>query len=117
MAKNMVTITLEEYKELLLREKPTDQDKETLTRVFDIIEQNLSYGTYSYDEVMKDVVIKDSRDVIKQIFTMLKYVDFDRYMEIWNKVMTNERKRKEQELLIKQMNEAKELRKESEAKE
>ena len=45
---------------------------------------------------------------------MIKYLDFDRYMKMWNKVMTNERERKAQEELIKQMNEAKELRQENE---
>ena len=25
---------------------------------------------------------------------MLKYVDFDKYMETWNKVMTNEKKKR-----------------------
>lgn len=114
MAKSMVTIPLKKYKALLLREKPTDKDRELLKRIFNIIEEKLSYGTYTCDQVMKDIVIDQPKETIREIFAMLKYVDFDKYMEIWNKVMTNERKRKEQELLVKQMNEAKELRKESE---
>lgn len=113
MAKNMVSITLEEYKELLLKDKPTEHDREVLKRIFDIIEPKLKYSDYSYEYIMKNVSIEDSREVIKEIFTMLKYVDFEKYMEIWNKVMTNERKRKEQEELAKQMNEAKEIRKEN----
>lgn len=112
MAKNMVTITLEEYKELLLKEKPTDKDRELLKRIIDIVEPNLKYSDYRYDScrVMEDVKIEDVEKVAKDIFTMLKYVDFDKYMEIWNKVMTAERKRKEQEELINQMNKAKEMR-------
>lgn len=113
MAKNMVTIPLEEYKELLLREKPTDKDRELLKRIFDLIEPNLKYVErgYSYsNDVMKNVSIEGTDKIFVEIFTMLKYVDFDRYMTIWNMVMTNERKRKDQEELLKQMNDAKKLR-------
>lgn len=112
-----VTISLEEYKELLLKDKPLrGNDGEMLERIFNILEQNLEYTAQDYysDVVMKNVRIKNSDDVLKEIFNMIKYLDFDRYMKMWNKVMTNERERKAQEELIKQMNEAKELRQENE---
>ena len=112
MAKNMVTTTLEEYKELLLKEKPTDRDRQIMKRILDIVEPHLKYSDYKYDShrVMEDVKLEDLDEVAKEIFTMLKYVDFEKYMEIWNGVMTAERKRKEQEELINQMNKAKEMR-------
>lgn len=109
---NTVTIPLEEYKDLLLKEKPSDHDKEVLNRMFDIIASNLVYTEsdfYSY-VVMKNVKINEAEKVIKEIFTMLKYLDIERYMSIWNKVMTNERERKAKEELAKQMNDAKEIR-------
>lgn len=112
---NTVTIGLEEYKELLLKDKPLrGKDGEMLERIFNIIETNLTYIEKDYysNVVMKNVQIKDSDKVMKEIFNMIKYLDFDRYMKIWNKVMTNERERKAQEEKIKQMNEAKEIRKE-----
>lgn len=114
---NTVTISLEEYKELLLKDKPLrGNDGEMLERIFNILEQNLEYTAQDYysDVVMKNVRIKNSDDVLKETFNMIKYLDFDRYMKMWNKVMTNERERKAQEELIKQMNEAKELRQENE---
>lgn len=110
MAKGNVSISVEEYKELLLREKPTDKDRELLKRIFDIIEPKLEYSTYNYGYVMDHVKVDDQNEIFKEIFTMLKYVDFDKYMEIWNKVMSNERKRKDQEELLKQMKDAKALR-------
>lgn len=114
---NTVTISLEEYKELLLKDKPLrGNDGEMLERIFNIMEQNLEYTESNYysSVVMKNVKVKDSDNVLKEIFNMIRYLDFDRYMKIWNKVMTIERERKAQEELIKQMNEAKELRKENE---
>lgn len=116
MAKNMVTITLEEYKELLLKEKPTDKDRELLKRIVEIVEPHLKYSDYKYDSyrVMEDVKFEDMESVVRDVFTMLKYVDFDKYMTIWNKVMTNHRKEEEEKLRIEQMNKAKDLRKENE---
>ena len=114
---NTVTISLEEYKELLLKDKPLrGNDGEMLERIFGIMVQNLEYTKSNYysSVVMKNVKVKDSDNVLKEIFNMIRYLDFDRYMKIWNKVMTIEREKKAQEELIKQMNEAKELRKENE---
>ena len=109
----MVTITLEEYKELLLKDKPTDKDRELLKRVFDIIEPQLEYVERSYpysNDVMKNVCINDANKVMVEIFSMLKYVDFTLYMAIWNKAMTAERNRKNQELLAEQARQAKSIR-------
>lgn len=114
---NTVTISLEEYKELLLKDKPArGNDGEILERIFGIIEPNLEYEESKYysNIVMKNVKVNDSDKILVEIFNMVKYLDFDRYMKMWNTVMTNERKRKEQEMKIQQMNEAKELRKENE---
>lgn len=114
---NTVTISLEEYKELLLKDKPLrGNDGEILERIFNIIETHLEYEKSNYysNIVMKNVKVKDSDEILKEIFNMVKYLDFDRYMKMWNKVMTNERERKAQEELTNQMNEAKELRKENE---
>lgn len=112
----MVTIPLEEYKELLLKEKPKGNNETIMfEKIIDIIERNLEYSDSEYysSVVMKHVRVKDSDDVLKETMTMLKYLDFDRYMAIWNKVMTNHRKEEEEKLKIEQMNEAKEMRKEN----
>lgn len=110
---NTVTISLDEYKELLLKDKPlSGNDGEILERIFNIIEPKLEYTDKDWysNIVMKNVKIKDSEKVLVEVFNMIKYLDFDRYMKMWNKVMTNERERKAQEEKIKQMNEAKEIR-------
>lgn len=107
-----VTIPLEEYKELLLKDKPLKgNDGEMLERILTLIESHLKYTESDYysNVVMKHVKIDDSDNVIKEIMQMIKYLDFDRYMKTWNKIMSNERERKAQEEKIKQMNEAKEI--------
>lgn len=108
-----VTIPLEEYKELLLKDKPLKgNDGEMLERILTVIESHLEYTESDYysNVVMKHVKVKNSDDIIKEIMQMIKYLDFDRYMKVWNKIMSNERERKAQEEKIKQMNEAKEIR-------
>lgn len=115
-----VTIPLEEYKELLLKDKPLrGNDGEMLERILTVIESHLEYTENDYysNVVMKHVKVKNSDDIIKEIMQMIKYLDFDRYMKVWNKIMSNERERKAQEEKIKQMNEAKEIRASKEVKE
>lgn len=112
---NMVTIPLEEYKELLLRNKPKDNNETIMfNKIIDEIERNLIYTKDEYYSsiVMKNVKVKDSDKIMKEIMSMIKYIDFDRYMTIWNNVMTNHRKEEEEKMKIEQMNKAKEIRKE-----
>ena len=112
MAKNMITISLEEYKELLLKEKPTTNETELLRRIIEMISSKLVYSdsSYSNDLVMENVELREPRKVWSELFTLIKYVDFQLYMKIWNGVMTKERERKQQEELVRQMHQAKQIR-------
>ena len=115
MAKTQtVTISLEEYKELLLKEKPNSNDHEMLERIFNEIQKHLVYSDSKYTSgyVGDDMKVDNSTEVICEIMRMVKYVDFERYMKIWNQVQTRERKRKDMEAQIEQMNKAKEMRNE-----
>lgn len=115
MAKTQtVTISIDEYKELLLKDKPTNRDHEIVERIYNEIEKHLLYSDSRYDSghIGNEMKVDDSTEVIKEIMQMTKYVDFDRWMKMWNNVQTNERKRKAMREQMKQMNKAKELRNE-----
>ena len=115
MAKTQtVTISLEEYKELLLKEKPSNNDHELLERFMREIEKHLVYTNYRYDSgyLGDNMKVENPGDVFKEIMLALKYVDFERYMKMWNKTQTAYRKRKDMEAQIEQMNKAKEMRNE-----
>lgn len=113
MAKTQtVTISLEEYRELLLKGKPSDRDHEILERILIEFEKNIVYSDYKYDSgrIGEDMKIENPTEVCKEIMQVIRYLDFDRFMKIWNRVRTNERKRKDMEAQIEQMNKAKEMR-------
>lgn len=116
MAKTQyVTIPLDEYKELLLKERPTDRDHEILNRIIDTVTANLKYSnenTWSDSYLGDNMKIEDSDKVMKEIMNIIKYTDFDRYMAIWNSVQTAERNRKAMQEQIDHMNAARELRNE-----
>ena len=115
MAKTQtVTISLEEYKELLLKEKPNSNDHEMLERIFNEIQKHLVYSDSKYNSghVGDSMKVDNSTEVICEIMRMVKYVDFERYMKMWNKTQTAYRKRKDMEAQIEQMNKAKEMRNE-----
>ena len=116
MAKTQyVTIPLDEYKELLLKERPTDRDHEILNRIIDTVTTNLKYSdenSWSDRYLGDNMKIEDSGKVMKEIMNIVKYTDFDKYMAIWNSVQTAERNRKAMQEQIDHMNAARELRNE-----
>lgn len=116
MAKTQyVTIPLDEYKELLLKERPTDRDHEIANRIIDTITANLKYSeknTWSSSYLGDNMAVENSNEVMQGIMNIIKYADFDRYMSIWNKVQTAERNRKAMQDQIDHMNAARELRNE-----
>lgn len=109
-----VTIPLEEYKALLLKEAPTDKSNELCERIIALVEQHVVYdehdSKYWSNSIGDHMKAKGGDEMVCELMTMLKYVDFDRYMSIWNKTQTAERNRKAMEAQIEQMNAAKEIR-------
>lgn len=116
MAKTQyVTIPLDEYKELLLKERPTDRDHEILNRIVDAVTTQIKYSEkdrWSTSYIGDNMKVEDGDAVVKDIMNIIKYTDFDKYMSIWNGVQTAERNRKAMQDQINHMNAAKELRNE-----
>lgn len=110
----MVTIPLEEYKELLLRERPDDRSAEICERMLDVVascvEYDESYDRWNNGFIRDHMYAKNGNDAIKEIVIMLRYVDFERYMTLWNKCATKTREREAMEAQIEQMNQAKDIR-------
>lgn len=111
-----ITIPVSEYKELLLKDKPVS-DNTNYERILDYIADRLEYSekdswssAYMGDNMK---YVADDEKLVKEILTMLKYTNFDKYMEIWNKVQTKHRNEEEMKMKIEQMNNAKEIRKEN----
>lgn len=121
MAENtqFVTITLEEYKTLLLKEQPKDNLKVVLNTLYKLLCDHVKYvGEESYyrDYIGDNMKFDDSNlesDFVT-FFKALKYVDTNAYMELWNKIQTEQRKKEEAKAKAEQMNKAKEIRKEVE---
>lgn len=109
-----VTIPLDEYKELLLRDKPSEHEKEVLAKLLDIVIDGLSYveeeRSYYSSNIGNHLQCEDANRLVKEVMTMLKYVDKEAYMKVWNAVMTRERERKAKEAMMEQMNMAREIR-------
>ena len=111
-----VTISLEEYKELLLKDRPTDKDHEMLERIMREFEKHVVFCDSRWDSgfVGDNMKVEDTTEICLEIMRVIKYVDFDRYMKMWNHVQTTERKRKAMQEQIDQMNRAKAIREENE---
>ena len=121
MAENtqFVTITLDEYKTLLLKEQPKDNLKVVLNILYQLLCDHVEYShsvNYYSDYIDDNMKFNDSNlesDFVT-FFKALKYVDTNAYMELWNKIQTEQRKKEEAKAKAEQMNKAKEIRKEAE---
>lgn len=114
MAKTQyITIPLEEYKALLLKENPTNRDHEICERIISTVGESLEYSkenSWYSDYIGDNMKVQNGDRVVKEIMHILKYLDFERYMKIWNGVQTAERNRKAMQEQIDHMNAAKDLR-------
>lgn len=114
-----VTITLEEYKTLLLKEQPKDNLKVVLNTLYQLLCERVEYSnsnSYYSDYIGDNMKFNDSdmESSFVTFFRALKYVDTNAYMELWNKIQTEQRKKQEAEAKAEQMNKEKEIRKEAE---
>ena len=114
-----VTITLDEYKALLIKEQPKDNLKVVLNTLYQLLCEHVKYAeknTYYEDYIGDNMKFDDSNlesDFVT-FFRALKYVDTNAYMELWDKIQTEQRKKEEAKAKAEQMNKAKEIRKEAE---
>lgn len=107
-----VTIPLEEYKELLLKNTPKDSDTAIVSRIIDLLPAYLSYKdeVTSWDVHVDHLQTRNGDRFIKELLSIFKYSNFETYMELWNRLASENRNQKAVEDRIAQMKEAKELR-------
>lgn len=106
MKDKQVTVSLTEYKELLLKERPNDNDKWLLEKIKDFIASQCRL-----DSNYKDISIKDSYDFAGDILKFIKLVDLDFYKLIVKKCYDDKLAEEETKLRVEKMNAIKELNK------
>jgi hypothetical protein len=92
--KNEIIISLEEYKELLLNEKPRDKDKMLLERIKDLLFEHIKYEKDWNDNVSID--FKYNNRFTEELITIIKVIDKEFYKEMI-KYVCDEKLKKEQE--------------------
>lgn len=92
--KNEVIISLEEYKELLLNEKPRDKDKMLLERIKELLFEHIKYKKDWNDNVSIDFQY-DNR-FTEELITTIKVIDKEFFKEMI-KFVCDEKLKKEQE--------------------
>lgn len=106
-----ITISLNEYKELLLKERPSDNDKWMLEKLKTFIAENTKLN-----RECNEIEIKDSWDFGRDILKFIKLADFEFYKSIVKKCYDIELEKEEAKLRVEKMNAIKELNKENKEK-
>lgn len=107
-----VTISLSEYKELLLKERPSENDKWLLEKIKDFIANNCEL-----DSNYKNIEINSSWKFSEDLLKFIKLIDMEYYKTIVEKCYNNKLEEEETKLRVEKMNAIKELNKEQEENE
>ena len=92
--KNEVTISLEEYKELLLKDKPNNKDTMLLERIKDLLYEHIEYEKDWNDNITID--FKYDSKFCDELITIIKVIDKELYKEML-KYVCDEKARKDAE--------------------
>lgn len=111
MKEKTITISLSEYKELLLKERPNDNDKWLLEKI-----KNYIASQCKLDSDYKEITIRDSYDFARDLLRFIKMVDLDFYKLIVKKCYDDKLEEEETKLRVEKMNAIKKLNKEKEEK-
>lgn len=90
--KNEVIISLEEYKELLLKDKPNNKDTMLLERIKELLYEHIKYKKDWNDNIA--IEFKYNSNFCDELITTIKVVDKDFYKEMIKYVCDEEAKRK-----------------------
>ena len=95
MAKsNEVTISLEEYKELLLKDKPSNKDTMLLERIKELLYEHIKYEKNWDDNITID--FKYDSKFCDELITTIKVIDKEFYKEML-KFVCDEKAKKDAE--------------------
>lgn len=80
-----VTISLEEYEALYRRNFRAEKDEDTITRIYNAIEDfGKTKAGYSFEPFMKGVGIKNLEAFVKEVLEIMYYADTWRYKRVYN---------------------------------
>lgn len=107
-----ITISLSEYRDLLLKERPNDNDKWLVEKIKNFVAQKCKLN-----RECSEIEVKDSWHFGSELLEFIKIADFEFYKTIVKKCYDIEMEKEETKLRIEKMNAIKELNKEKQKSE
>ena len=107
--KNEVTITLDEYKELLLKDKPNNKDTMLLERIKELLYDHIKYEKDWNDNVTMD--FKYDSKFCEELITTIKVIDKEFYKEMLKYVCDEKAKKDAEKAKMEKARATKELNK------
>lgn len=92
--KNEIVISIDEYKELLLKDKPNSKDAMLLDRIKTLLYDNITYEKNWDDNITID--FKSNGQFCKELITTIKVIDKEFYKEML-KFVCDEKAKKDAE--------------------
>ena len=108
MKEKQITISINEYKELLLKERPNDNDKWLLEKIKEFIVEHCKLN-----QNCKTIEIESDWRFSEELLKFLKMIDINFYKAIVKKCYDKKLEEEEIKLRVEKMNAIKELNKEN----
>ena len=113
MAKNDVTISVEEYKALLMKEMPTDKDKILIDCIIDTIKQYSKLVEFdSYASDFKGIEFNHETQCLKEIMASIYAIDRNKFIEMYKELARSKKEDTIKAMNVEYMRQVKELKNE-----
>ena len=109
MKSNTIVISVEEYRDLLTRKLPDDNDRLVIEKIKDLILDNIKYQNSSYDTHQYLDMISDDK-FIKELLTLFKILDKNFYIELVKFVMDKKQKEDNEKALMEKARAIKDIK-------
>lgn len=105
-----VTIPLEEYTALLMKERPSDMNKALVKGIKDAVIENCKTEARDYYQKFHGLAIKDDGDFIREIMNTIYYTDREAFCDIYKAVASAEEKQRQNDAKMKLARDVKEMK-------
>lgn len=105
-----VTIPLEEYKALLMKERPSDMDKALVQSIKDAVIENCKIEERDYYQKYHGLATKSDSAFVEEVMNAIYYTDREAFCDIYKAVASAEEKQRQNDAKMKLARDVKEMK-------
>lgn len=105
-----VTIPLEEYKALLMKERPSDMDKALVQSIKNAVIENCKIEDRDYYQKYHGLATKSDSAFVEEVMNTIYYTDREAFCDIYKTIVSAEEKQRQNDAKMKLARDVKEMK-------